>query len=222
MNGKMKALIVRRLLCFLLSASDALAQSVPDARTQFAQLLKQVKEARQKNDEKAVLAASLTLARLLHYSEPATEQVAIAYAEMGDQEQALRALRDFARMGQCDDKLSSRPQFHSLKSSLDFKQLLEQMQANKSAIERGVEVAKFADANLPPEDLDYDAETKTFLVTSILEKKIVRIGTDGVQRDFASAPDGWPMLAVKIDAQRGIVWATEVALNNFTMVPSKD
>ncbi len=214
--------MVRRLLCCVLLASGALAQGVPDAGKQFAQLLKQAKEARQRKDEKALLAASLQLARLLHYSGSATEQVAMVYAEMGDQKLALQALRQFVAMGQSDDNLASRPQFNNLKASPEFKQLLTEMKANNSPVERAVEVARFQDPNLVPEDIDYDAQTKSFLITSVMEKKIVRIGMDGTQSDFAKGPDRWPMLAIKIDSRRGVVWATEVALNNFTEAPSKD
>lgn len=213
---------MRRLLLGVLLATGALAQSVPDASTQFAQILKQVKEARQKKDMKAVLSSSLELAKLLHYSGPATEQMAMVYAEMGDQQGALQALHEFVAMGQCDDDVASRPQFGPLKSLPEFQQLLKEMDANRSPVERGVEIAKFQDPGLVPEDIDYDGQNKSFLVTSVLEKKIVRISMNGAQKDFAKGPDDWPMLAIKVDSRRNIVWATEVALNNFVEAPSKD
>lgn len=214
--------MVKRLLCCMLAASGAFAQSAPSAGEQFAKLLKQAKEARQAKDEIALLATSLELARLLQYSGPATEQLALAYAETGDQERALQELREFIAMGQCDDQLTTRPQFDRLRSSPEFKELVKEMEANKVPAEQAIQVAKFQDANLVPEDIDYDAQSKSFLVTSVLEKKIVRIGLDSTERDFAEAPDGWPMLAIKIDSRRGIVWATEVALNGFASVPQKD
>lgn len=214
--------MVKRLMCCMLAASGAFAQGAPSAGEQFAQLLKRAKEARQAKDERSLLATSLELARLLQYSGPATEQLALVYAEMGDQERALQELHEFIAMGQCDDQLTTRPQFERLKSSPEFKQIVKDMEANKVPAEQAIRVAEFPDANLVPEDIDYDAQSKSFLVTSVLEKKIVRMGLDGVEKDFAKAPDGWPMLAIKIDSRRGIVWATEVALNNFASAPQKD
>ncbi|MGC1296627.1 MAG: hypothetical protein WA869_16445, partial [Alloacidobacterium sp.] len=77
------------------------------------------------------------------------------------------------------------------------------------------------DANLLAEDIDYDPRTKSFLMTSVLEKKIVRVGPDGKVKDFAESPSRWPMLAIKVDAQRNRVWTTEVALDGFqSVVPS--
>ncbi|HVH72065.1 MAG TPA: hypothetical protein VNB49_13255 [Candidatus Dormibacteraeota bacterium] len=178
--------------------------------------------AREKNDQKAFLAAMLDLAELLNYSAPSAKRLALAYAELGDQEHAIQSLRDFVTMGESDDTLVIASQFSSLKSVPQFAQLLKQMELNKSPIKRAVTIAEFRDPGLLPEDIDYDEQSKSFLVTSVLEKKIIRIGTDGSQTDFTMSPDGWPMLAIKINSKTGLVWATEVALNEFTRVPSKD
>lgn len=214
--------MTRRLLCSMLLAGSLWAQSVPDAGAQFAQLLKEARDARQQKDAKALLAASVGLERLLNGSAPAKEQVAMAYAQAGLPNQALEALGEFVAMGQSDDQLVSRAPFDSLKSLPQFQKLLERMRANETPVERAVAVTRFSDAHLLPEDIDYDARTKSFLVTSVLEKKTIRMAMDGRQTDFARAPDRWPMLALKIDARRGVVWATEVAVNHFAGVPAKD
>lgn len=75
------------------------------------------------------------------------------------------------------------------------------------------------DAGLVPEDIDYDSRSRSFLVMSILERKIIRIRPDGSVVDFAVSPDGWPMVAIKIDSARNRVWATEVAFDGFATVP---
>ncbi len=59
-------------------------------------------------------------------------------------------------------------------------------------------------------------------LTSVREKKIVSTDAGGTSTDFAKAPDGWPMLAIKVDAPRGVVWATEVALRGFSAVSESD
>src|ERR1700733_15750640 len=56
------------------------------------------------------------------------------------------------------------------------------------------------------EDIDYDPETNLFYLTSILNKEIFSIDEDGRTKVFAKTPDHWPMMAVKIDAHRRILW----------------
>jgi hypothetical protein len=214
--------MVRRIACVALLLGTAFAQGTPDASAQFQQLLGQLKNARQAKNEPDLLSASLALAKLLHDSGPSTEQVAMVYAQMGDREHALQYLREFVAMGQSDDKLASRPQFKSVQSLPQFKEILAEMHANETPIERASRVAEFRDANLLPEDIDYDPNSKSFYVTSVLEKKIVRVDAHGAQTDFAKAPDAWPMLAIKVDSRRGVVWATEVAMDGFVQAPSKD
>lgn len=214
--------MMRRIVGCVLLVTGALAQTVPDAPTRFAQLLQELKAARQAKNEKGVLSASLALADLLHGSAPSVEQLAMVSAELGDRKRALHYLDEFVAMGQSDDRLAARPQFKSLQSLPEFKRIVANMRMNEAPIERASVVARFREANLLPEDLDYDPRSDTFYVTSVLEKKIVRIRMRGRQEDFAKAPDGWPMLAIKVDSHRGILWATEVAMEGFVEAPSKD
>lgn len=216
--------MMRWVICWLLLAGGALSagRSTPNAAQRFAQLLQEVKQARQGKNAKAALQASLELAKLLHDSGPATEQVAMSYAEAGDQRHALEYLGNFAAMGQSDDTLASRLAFKNLRNSTEFSQILVEMQSNEKPIERAFRVARFEDANLLPEDLDYDALSKSFFVTSVLKNKIVRVRMDGKEADFARAPDGWPMLAIKVDSKQGVVWATEVGMSGFASVPKKE
>ena len=86
----------------------------------------------------------------------------------------------------------------------------------------GVIAFSLSDPGLVAEDIDYDAESKSFLITSVLEKKIVRVSRSGATTGFAVSPSGWPMLAIKVDGARKLVWATEVALDGFTAAPKAD
>lgn len=208
--------------CVLLLAIAPAARGASDAHARFAQLLKQIGAAQHRGDLKAVLSKSLELATLLHHSAPATEQVAMAYAELGRRRQALDRLRDFAAMGQSDDALPGRPQFGSIKPLPRLGRILAAMKRNESSIDRAGVTIRLRDPRLLPEDMDYDAGRQSYLVTSVLDQEIVRIGNGGEQKVFFRSPDRWPMLAIKIDARRGIVWATEVAMRDFAGAPRKD
>lgn len=209
-------------LCALFAASTAVAHAATDAHARFVQLREQIGAAQHRGDSRGVLSKSLELARLLHDSGPATERVAIAYAQLGEREQALQWLGDFAAMGQSDDALPSSPQWRSIESSPQFARILAAMRANESRIDRATVVSRVREARLLPEDIDYDASTRSFLVTSVLDTEIVRIAPDGAQNVFFHSPDDWPMLAVKVDTRRGIVWATEVAMTGFAGAPRSD
>jgi sugar lactone lactonase YvrE len=96
------------------------------------------------------------------------------------------------------------------------------MKANRSAIARGSTAFLLSDPSLLAEDVDYDPGTKRFFITSVREKKLISTEAGGAGADFAKAPDGWPMLAVKVDPARGVVWATEVAMQGFNFALQSD
>src|SRR5262249_5611815 len=111
---------------------------------------------------------------------------------MGDSEKALQALRDFVAMGQADEDLSIAPQLATLRTRPEFKEILKQMDLNRALIQKAESVVELRDPQLVPEDIDYDPATKTFLVTSVLEKKIIRISPDGYKPISLNPPrDGF-------------------------------
>lgn len=54
---------------------------------------------------------------------------------------------------------------------------------------------RISDPGLLPEHIAYDPARGEFLLTSVLEARIVGVTPRGQTRTFARAPDGWPMLA---------------------------
>ena len=196
--------------------------SADNASSRFTRLEQSRQQAREKHDTKALLSIAQQMAELVHHSGPSMEDLGLAYARAGDQEHALEMLQDFVAMGQVDVRLATRPEVSNLKSTPEFEQLLKQMEQNQAPVQKATTVAEFLDAGLLPEDVDYDASAKSFLATSVLQKKIVRLSAAGAQTNFAVSPTGWPMLALKIDTKRGLVWATEVALDQFAAAPEKD
>jgi hypothetical protein len=206
-------------LCVLLFA--AAAMQAPTAIEQLNALLEQAQSTKKAGDMQAHLAAVLKLQGLLNHSPEAVESAAQAYAAAGDDQQALDSLQEFAAMGQTDEKLigGKRQEFSRFASNPRYAAIVRQLKANNSTVERAELAFTVSDQGLLPEDIDYDPTSRSFLITSILEKKIVRLSPDGRVSDFAQSPSHWPMLAIKIDAARGLVWATEVGLDGFAIVP---
>lgn len=74
-------------------------------------------------------------------------------------------------------------------------------------------VLVLADSALIAEDLTFDARTASWYVSSVHERKIVRVGLDGVAHDFV--PSGgsglWAAFALALDRPRNRLWVASGA-----------
>jgi hypothetical protein len=213
-------------ICFVVLAAVSLlpAGNRKSAAEEFAYLQQIADSAQKSGDHQARLRSILDMVKLLNGAPDAVEASAEAYAEAGDTEHALTALSQFADLGQADDNLlqGKNKNFSQLEKSPEYQRILERFRVNERAVSLSEKAFSIPDAGLLTEDIDYDPTTKSFLITSVLEKKIIRITAEGKATDFAQSPSHWPMLALKIDAVRKLVWATEVALNGFSVAPKSD
>lgn len=201
-----------------------LFQSPESVPQQFDQLREEAATQRKSGDLHGRLQTVLKIEKLLNEAPDAIEAAAFAYAEVGDKEQALMALNRFADLGQADDNLmpGKSKALANLEKLPEYKLLLKRFAENKTPVSHAEAVITLEDPNILAEDIDYDSNSKSFLITSVLEKKIIRVAMDGKATDFAQSPSHWPMLAVKIDANHNLVWATEVAMNGFSAAPKSD
>src|SRR5215469_10658754 len=201
-----------------------LSQSSATAQERFEQLRQQANAARKSGDLQGRLQAMLKVERLLNDAPHAVEAAAQAYADVGDTEHALAALNQFADLGQADDNLlaGKSEEFVALEKLPEYQRILKRFAANKTPISQAESVFSLSDPNILAEDIDYDSESKSFLITSVLEKKIIRVTEDGRATDFARSPSNWPMLALKIDGRHNLTWATEVAMDGFVAAPKSD
>jgi len=196
----------------------------PTAVEEFAKINQQAHAANTAGDKQAYLSAALKMEELLNGAPNAVETVAKAYAAVGDVPHALAELSRFANMGQTDEALreDKNRRFSILQGLPQYRSILERFAANRTAVSRAERAFALSDSGLVAEDIDYDAQSKSFLVTSVLEKKIVRVALDGTCSRFVDSPSHWPMLALKIDAKRRLAWATETAIDGFTAVSKAD
>jgi len=210
---------------FIIAALFLLAPATASkARDELAALRKQAHEAREGGDHAGYLQATLKVRIHLNDYPSAILSVARGQMEAGDKEKALDALMEFAELGQMDDGMidGSNKTFAPLADSPRYKAILEKFAQNKIPVSTGEAAFRLSDPGLVAEDIDYDRAARSFLITSVLEKKIIRVSEAGKSTDFAQSPSRWPMLAIKIDAGRKLVWATEVALDGFTAVPKEE
>jgi hypothetical protein len=214
-------------MCFvvvLAAASLMSAANQKSAVEEFARLQEMAASAHKSGDHPARLHYILDMVKLLNGAPDAVEASAEAYAEADDTEHSLAALNRFADLGQADNNLlqGKNKNFAQFEKLPQYQRILERFHANESPVSLAEKTFAISDAGLLAEDIDYDSTTKSFLITSVLEKKIIRVTADGKASDFAQSPSHWPMLAVKVDAAHKLAWATEVAVNEFAAVPKGD
>jgi hypothetical protein len=207
-------------LLLLVTASTARQKS--SAMEQFQSLQAELHKSHINNDWHSNLVSANKLKELLNGAPDSLLEVARADVRVGDIEAALHELQQFANMGQSADLLATSGDFSAILKNAHFTRIQSGMDANRSSISLGLTAFLLSDSGLLAEDVDFDPRGRRFFITSVREKKIISIETSGASIEFAKAPDGWPILAVKVDVSRGVVWASEVAMQGFNFSPEAD
>lgn len=201
-----------------------LAANSPTAVEKLNDYLQQARATRKAGDMRAHLQVVLGLQDFLNHSPQAVESAAQAWAAAGDTEHALASLEEFTALGQADDALlAGKDQgLSSLRPLPQFGSILAAFRANETPHSAAKTAFTLPDPETLAEDIDFDPQSKTFLITSVLGKKILRVSFSGQASDFAQSPSHWPMVAVKVDAPHDLLWATEVAFDGFASAPKAD
>jgi hypothetical protein len=217
--GMGSAMIAAALISGFSSAGTP-AESSAIARLQSVQ--KSLHDSHIRKDWQSNLEAALRQRDLLNGSPDSQLEVARAQLFLGRTDEGLRTLGVVAQMGQSVDPSPLAPDWESLARQDGVVRLQQRMTANRATIENASEVFSLSDPALLPEDIDFDRRTRLFYISSVREKKVITANLRGELRDFASAPDGWPAVALKLDVAHGRLWVTEVALQGYAFTPAVD
>ena len=204
-----RGVLYAALLWFATAAHAVQSPSAVQIFQGFQQRL-QAEEARA--DWAGYLEDAQRLKDFLNQSPVSGLEVARAQQQLGRRAQSLAEVNRFLDMGQTNDLLDS-PLFRTIRTAVAAR-----IAGNQAPISLAHRVREFSDPGLVPEDMDYVSQTRRFFVTSVLKHKIVTLDQKGNTASFVAAPDHWPMLALKVDAPRRRLWATEVAMDGFTSV----
>jgi hypothetical protein len=206
----------------LILATASQGAQTGSAIERFRSLRDSLRQARSNKDWRSSVENAQELERFLNQSPESLLESARAELHRNDLNEALRKVQQFVKMGQVSDLLETSEEFARLRTAPSFPEIAKGMRENRSPVSLALTALQLSDPALLAEDLDYEPVSKRFFITSVREKKIVVAETNGIVRDFAKAPDDWPMLAIKIDPARQVLWATEVALQGFVFAPKSD
>lgn len=127
--------------------------------------------------------------------------MAASDAVLGNQQRALQELGNLAAAGLIYD-LAGDADFASLRDSAGYTAVVQQMRRNRGSVARAVQTRVFEERDLLPEDITYDFRKRDFLVSSVAGSKIIHAAGGNV---LAKAE--WPVMALRIDQKRRILWA---------------
>jgi hypothetical protein len=204
------------------AALFAQSAPVPPAIDRFAQLQGELRRSHESGDAAAYLSTARSMYLFLNGSPRATLQLMSAESFAGNTDEALHSFAQFVAMGQANEEVLRAKAFDPLRSLAGYQGTYADMAANAAAESAAAEVFRLGSAAQIPEDIDYDSATKHFYISTVLGKQILQLDLAGHSKLFASAPDRWPMMALKVDSRRRILWATEVALDGFTAAAKRD
>jgi hypothetical protein len=191
------------------------AAGPPAASEKLQELRQDTRRAHDAGDMALYVDDSRLLLAFLNGSPRGLLQLMSAAAAAGREADALNSFEEFVRMGQSDEATLSAKQFDAIRSTERYRAIHAAMAVNDGSIAAAAEFFKFDEGPLIPEDIDFDSAAHRFYVTSLLKKQVLSMDMSGHAKVFAKAPDGWPMMAVKVDSRRRLLWATEVALDGY-------
>ena len=217
---------LRRLLLCAAAAAGAVAVGpaairsnagpVPAARAEptWEEIQAAARLAHDRKDYQAYRAACEKLLVLLSGHPDIVFATAKAEALLGHGAAAMEWLNRFAAMGLVRD-LAAEPDLASLKQDGGMPALLARLAANAQPVSRSIRAFTLGDPDLLTEDIAYDPGRRRFLVSSIREAKIVTVDArTGATAGFVPAGRDaiWGVLALAVDARRGVLWATTGAM----------
>ena len=137
--------------------------------------------------------------------------LAAAFSLNDQPEKAVEGLNRLAEMGLIFSPEKDED-FAAIKDSAEFQNILKKFGQNRKPLIKSSNALTVRQKGLVPESIAYDPKGKTFYMSSVFRRKIVRINSDGTATDFAGEQNGlWSVMGIKIDAKRQHLWAVTAA-----------
>jgi hypothetical protein len=155
---------------------------------------------------------TLAVDSLLGAHPAAVLSLARIAALSGDSAEALAQIGRVAEMGVTTRRLADTA-FNGLRASPRFRDLARTIDGNAATIGSARVFATLPDSDAIGEDLAFEPSSSRFIVSDVRHGRLFSVGMHGeVSTINVPLPGGWGILGVAVDAPRGAVWMTAVAL----------
>jgi hypothetical protein len=150
-------------------------------------------------------------------------RLAMTAALDGQPAACLRALDRYSRMGLYTPDVPEQKGW-SPEERAEYSRIRARLNQNAQPVGTATVAFTLADRDLVPEDIAYDSKTKTFLISSTRERKVVAVRPDGSITDFIkTGQDGlWAAMGLAVDEKRRALWVSSGATPETTGYPLAD
>jgi sugar lactone lactonase YvrE len=176
-------------------------------RNEMIAMFRQARAAHEAKDYPAFYATMSRLAAIAPDDPDVILGFAAASAHTGRGAEAERLLSRLAALQVYRD-LVANPDFVTLQEDEAFKSAATAMASLKTVIGTEDVAFRLLERDFIPEAVTWDAGTRTFLVSSVHRRKVVRVERDGTVTELVPAARGGlgSALGVEVDAKRRILW----------------
>lgn len=169
-------------------------------------------KAYESKDYVAFLKITKTLDSIRPFHPTFTYNLASAYALNGKTLESLAVLKQLVLMNNTTE-FEKDTDFNSLQNTEGFKALLALKVTQNTLVTNSKKVVTLSEPALHPEGLTYLAKTKTWLASSIHQRKIVTFDSKtGVCTDWLTTVDMLAVFALKADANEEFLWVVTSAI----------
>jgi sugar lactone lactonase YvrE len=193
----------RPIACLIALALSLLGAAEPEPR--WRTLNHAARDAVQAKDYVRLRVTLQELKPLLPGNPRIAYNLAASEAMLGNREAAIAALRYWSAMGLVYD-VGADDDFASIRGTPEFQKVLDRVAQSKLPVTHSVTAFTLPARDILPEDIAYDPKTRRFFISSVRKGFILAIGGAGDSREFARSE--WPVLALRVDPGRRLLWAT--------------
>ena len=169
-------------------------------------------DAYKKKDYPAYYAKISELHQMVPTDSETTFRHAAAAALTGRTAEAESLLKRLGAL-QASFELAGNPDFAAVRESEAYKSAVAAMEALKKPVGTETVAFRLEQKDFVPEAVTWDAGTKSFLVSSVRHRKVVRVARDGTARELV--PEGshglWSALGIAVDSPRRILYVCSSA-----------
>jgi len=146
------------------------------------------------------------------------------HALLGNSQEAFAWLDRYAALG-ISAPIEEQPDLKSLRAEPQFQSILQRFKDNLRPTDHSKVAFRLTEARFIAEGVAYDAATGDFFVSSILQKKVVRVKRNGKIESFiAGRKELGPVLGMSVDARNHGLWVSTSSIREIksdtTPVPS--